>query len=377
MPLPIASKLLAPFGLIYGAGVNLRNEFYRAGILKTQRINAPVISVGNITTGGTGKTPMVAYIAREIAKQNFQPCILTRGYGRKDERARVVVRDGAKVLADAQTGGDEPLLLAEMLNDTNAVIISDARRVEAANWARREFAKEIEASHSKLVFILDDGFQHRRMARDFDIVMIDATNPFGGERLLPRGRLREPLDSLKRADAVVISRAAHAADLRALRDKLQNLTDGKTPIFNSNFRTRCVRPLNDFALRVGDSSVFRDAEVSEIFNERAALGAFCALGNPTAFFSHLQRDNFKLAYVRAFRDHHRYTQADIDLLAREAAARGAGALLTTAKDAVKLRDLFFPLPLAVVEIELAIDDEKSFGERLRRACRKPARRSGR
>src|SRR2546423_13420251 len=174
---------LAPLGLLYGAAVRARLRLYRSGLLKTESVGAPVISVGNLTAGGTGKTPLVEWVARAVANEGLRACVLTRGYGRADASRRVVVSDGERVLAGVEESGDEPLLLAEKLNGV-ASVVCDRDRVDAARWARESLGAQ--------AFVLDDGFQHLRIARDLDIVTLDATEPWGGGHLLPRGRLREP-----------------------------------------------------------------------------------------------------------------------------------------------------------------------------------------
>lgn len=340
--------VLAPLGALYGIVARARVALYRRGALRVHKINAPVISVGNITTGGTGKTPLVEWLARQLARENLRPCILTRGYGRADAGQRVLVSDGERILADARTGGDEPRLLAERLQGV-AAIISDVDRVAAARWA-------LENLHSDL-FILDDGFQHLRLARDLNILLIDATNPWGGGRLLPHGRLREPVHEVTRADCCVITRAEQATDIDALRKEVLRLSGGR-PVFLSQARTTglglvAVPPANA-PLESEQTSLMA------ISGAPKAVAAFCALGNPQAFFTQLLADGFTLQHTRSFTDHHVYTQSDIEALEREAKARGAQALLTTAKDGVKLRALNFQLPCYVVEIELAFDDEAAF-----------------
>lgn len=334
------SFILAPIGALYGALTRARLALYGSGLLRVQRVDAPVISVGNITAGGTGKTPLVEWLARAVAlRRSKRVCILTRGYGRVDERSRVVVSDGARVRADAREGGDEPLLLAESLRGV-AAVVSDADRVAGARWAIENLGSE--------VFILDDGFQHLRIARDLNIVTVDGTDPFGGGRLLPRGRLREPLKGLKRADLIIITRAEQASGVELLRAELERLSGGR-PVLFSRARTRAVRPLSD----TGKSERLSAGSLPQSF------AAFCALGNPEAFFTHLLSEGHTLAYTRAFQDHHIYTQADADALSRAAKDAGAELLLTTAKDAVKLRSLRLDLPCYVLEIEVEIEDEAS------------------
>lgn len=332
--------LLAPLSALYGAVTRARLMLYRTGTLATERIDAPVISVGNLTTGGTGKTPLVVWLARNLAEMGQKVCILTRGYGRANPSAQVLVSDGASVLASAREGGDEPRLLAEMLAG-QAVIISNANRASAARWARERFKSS--------VFILDDGFQHLSIARDLNLVLIDATNPFGGGHLLPRGRLREPLRGLARADALIITRANLASDIDGLRAELERLSEGR-PVLLSVARTVRVRRLSE--------SLMLDEKDAVPESLPQPVAAFCALGNPQAFFTHLRVDGQTLAHTKSFPDHHAYTQSEIDELSAEARRRGAQSLLTTAKDAVKLRGLRFEPPCYVVEIDVAFDDEE-------------------
>ncbi|HEX8148727.1 MAG TPA: tetraacyldisaccharide 4'-kinase [Pyrinomonadaceae bacterium] len=331
------SLALAPLGMVYGAVARARLRLYRSGFLKSVRVGAPVVSVGNLTAGGTGKTPLVEWAARALAREGRRACVLTRGYGRADESRRVVASDGSRVLAGAAECGDEPRLLSERLLGA-AAVVCDRDRVAAARWAREELGAE--------VFVLDDGFQHMRIARDLDIVTLDATAPWGGGHMLPRGRLREPASGLARADCVVITRAELAADLEGLRAEVARLSAGRAEVFTSRVRTLGLGPLSGSG-----------AGGAWVKLESVTVGAFCAVGNPGAFFEHLRRDGFELCYARAFEDHHAYTRADAEAVSREAYGRGARALLTTAKDAVKLRGLDFALPCHVVETGLEFDDE--------------------
>ena len=331
------SLVLAPLGMLYGAVARARLRLYRAGFLKSERVGAPVVSVGNLTAGGTGKTPLVEWAARALAREGVRACVLTRGYGRADESTRVVASDGARVLAEVAECGDEPRLLAERLLGA-ASVVCDRNRVAAARWARAELGAE--------VFVLDDGFQHLQIARDLDIVTLDATAPWGGGHLLPRGRLREPESGLARADCVVITRAELARDLEGLRAEIARVSGGRAAVLTSRVRTLGLRPPSE-----------EGGAEADVKLESDRVGAFCAVGNPGAFFEHVRRDGFELCYTRAFADHHAYTQTDAEAVSREAVARGARALLTTAKDAVKLRGFDFALPCYVVETGLEFDDE--------------------
>jgi tetraacyldisaccharide 4'-kinase len=350
MIVPTSKIMLAPLSALYGMATRARLALYHQGAFNVERIEAPVISVGNITAGGTGKTPLVAWLARAVAREGKRACILTRGYGRENPKTRVLVSDGERVLADAREGGDEPLMLALMLKGL-AAVVSDANRVEAARWAIRNFNSE--------VFILDDGFQHLRIARDLNIVTLDAMNPWGGKHLLPRGTLREPLAGLRRADCLVITRADQSTDIDALRAEASRLSDGR-PVFLSRTKISRVRPLFS-------TTTHQDHSLDALTQQPVA--AFCAIGNPQAFFKQIKDNGITLAGTRAFPDHHVYTQSEIDALSAEARARGAQALLTTAKDAVKLSSLDFPLPCYVLEVELALDEQDEFLDQLREAIK--------
>ncbi|MDT5269430.1 MAG: tetraacyldisaccharide 4-kinase [Acidobacteriota bacterium] len=334
------SLALAPLGMLYGAVARARLRLYRSGFLKSERVGVAVVSVGNLTTGGTGKTPLVEWAASALAREGLRACVLTRGYGRADESRRVVASDGARVLAEVAECGDEPRLLAESLLGV-AAVVCDRDRVAAARWARAELGAE--------VFVLDDGFQHLRIARDLDIVTLDATAPWGGGHMLPRGRLREPATGLARAGCVVITRAELAADLEGLRAEVARVSGGRAAVFTSRVQTLGLKPLSERGAGVADVNL-ESVRVGTV-------GAFCAVGNPAAFFEHARRDGFELGYTRAFADHHTYTRADAETVSREAVAQGARALLTTTKDAVKLRGLDFALPCYVVETVLEFDDE--------------------
>ena len=328
------SIVLPPLSLLYGAVTRTRLSLYRRGTFQTTKLDRPVISIGNITTGGTGKTPLVEYVAKTVAGQGKKVCILTRGYGRKDPHLQVIVSDGYEVLASPSEAGDEPYLLATRLKGL-AAVISSADRIAAGREAIKDFGTEC--------FVLDDGFQHLRLARDLNIVTIDATNPWGGGRLLPHGRLRESTEGMSRADCVVITRCDQVKSIEALREEILRLTGGK-PIFESQMRIVRVSPLKDG----GDC----------LAPTRAA--AFCAVGNPASFFESLRRAGFEVVMERAFQDHHVYSQDEIDAISRAANEAGVEVLVTTAKDAVKLRTLGFSIPCYVVEIEIGIDDAETF-----------------
>jgi len=327
----------APLGRLYGVTMKARRALYRSGRFRTHALGAPVISVGNLTTGGTGKTPLVEWIANELARKGRRVCILTRGYGRRRSGTRVIVSNGSEILADANHAGDEPFLLAERLRGL-ATVICDADRVSAASWAVENFKSD--------VFVLDDGFQHLRVARNLNILTIDATNPWGNGRLLPAGILRESPSELARADCIVITRADDSNQTEELQREIGKLSSG-SPIFKSRMTIRGLRQVAGRESPVGADEI-----------KASRVAAFCGVGNPESFFSLVRRAGYQLCHTQTFRDHRIYSQADIDRVARDSITRGAQVLLTTAKDEVKLRALSFALPCYAVDIEIEIENEE-------------------
>jgi tetraacyldisaccharide 4'-kinase len=321
---------------------------------------APVLSVGNLTTGGTGKTPLVDWVCRVVAANRAdgncedarapakKVCVLTRGYGKANPNTQVIVSNGTELLADEHEAGDEPFLLAKNLIGI-AAVIANPNRIAAGLWAIENLETE--------VFVLDDGFQHLRLARDLDIVTIDATNPFGKGSLLPYGRLREPLSGLSRAGCVVITRTEQVEEWATTKEVVRRVA-GAVPVFSSRMVTSEVRELAGMKL---------DSE--RLLTQ--PLGAFGGVGNPESFFQHLRRANFSLAFTRAFPDHHRYKQSDIDTLVEKAKSVRATGLITTAKDAIKLAALKFEIPCYVLEIQIRIDHEDLLVKMIRDACDSP------
>jgi tetraacyldisaccharide 4'-kinase len=245
------------------------------------------------------------------------------------------VPDGYGVLASPSEAGDEPYLLATKLAG-KAAVISSADRIAAAQEAIKDFGTE--------VFVLDDGFQHLRLARDLNILCIDATNPWGGGRLLPYGRLRESLEGMSRADCVVLTRCDQVESVDGLREEVVRLI-GERPIFESR-----MRPVRVTSVKNGPETIAVPGRV----------GAFCAVGNPSSFFASLRQLGYELGLERAFADHHAYSQSEVDELNQLAKQTGAMALITTAKDAVKLKGMAFSLPCYVLEIEININEADDF-----------------
>ncbi|MEO6050571.1 MAG: tetraacyldisaccharide 4'-kinase [Pyrinomonadaceae bacterium] len=333
--------MLSLLASIYGKVADARNRLYDRGVFDTFDLGVRTISIGNITAGGTGKTPLVAYVAEILAERGQNVCILTRGYGRSNPKQRVLVSDGKTIFVDAMEAGDEPFELGHKLLG-KAIVIADANRVTAAEWAKRKFGVT--------VFVLDDGFQHRKARRDIDIVCIDATNPFGGGKMLPMGRLREPLYNLKRAEIIVITRANLVEDISDLRFQISKMSpDAK--VFTGSNKVCRIATVEEFPSKTQRPQTERSA--GNVF-------AFCGIGNPENFFDQLRQESFELTGSQAFRDHHIYSQSDISNIEKLAHDSGAKTLLTTAKDAVKLSDLKFEIPCYVVEVKTTLDDAERF-----------------
>ena len=274
-----------------------------------------------------------------MAERGEKVCILTRGYGRENPGQRVLVSDSENVLADVREAGDEPFELANKLLG-KAIVIADADRVAAAEWAKRKFGVT--------AFVLDDGFQHRKAKRDVDIVCIDAGRPFGGGKMLPAGRLREPLHNLKRADVLVITRANLVEDISNLKFEISNI-NSESQIFLAENTPSGIAEIAEF-----------HAKPQKTLDQDKKAFAFCGLGNPNNFFEQLRQENVNITGTRSFADHYHYSQSDVDSIENEAKISGAEVLLTTAKDAVKLSNLKFEIPCYVVEIEMKLNDEDAF-----------------
>jgi tetraacyldisaccharide 4'-kinase len=291
---------------LFAAGVALRNGLYDRGIFKTRRLARPVVSVGNLSVGGSGKTPFVIALSELLKRRGISFDVLSRGYGRKSQGVAVVDRDGMP-----KDFGDEPLLIARNLQ---APVIVGADRYQAGLVAERRFDSKLH--------LLDDGFQHRRLHRDFDIVMLPAADL--ADTLLPLGRLREPISSLRRADAVVFS----------------------GELENEDAVGRWMR---------APENLWRAQRVLEAPSIQGSAVAFCGIARPAQFFEALRSKGSELVSTISFPDHHRYSERDIARLQREKAARGASCFVTTEKDAINLGSLaerLQPLHAARLRLEL-------------------------
>jgi tetraacyldisaccharide 4'-kinase len=317
---PLWGVFLWPFSLIYRGLIRFRSHQYKHELKNSARLSALVMSVGNITVGGTGKTPLVETLAEALQGEGHRVGILSRGYGRLSDGI-TVVSDGRKLLVSPQEAGDEPYLLARRLSGIPVVVGRD--RIETGRKAIRDFGCD--------TLILDDGFQHFRIKRDLDIVTIDATNPWGNGRLLPAGPLREPLSGLKRADAIVLTRIDQVTDLNNLKSQVRRWTDA--PILES-----VHKPLEWVAIRDNQTQTI------ESFRGKRVL-AFAGIGNPESFQRTLDTMGVDVMEMLRFRDHHWHSQKDIAKIINKARQLGTVAIVTTEKDGIRI-------PIGALENEL-------------------------
>jgi tetraacyldisaccharide 4'-kinase len=317
---PLALALLQAPALLYRMAVALRNRRYdRPGAAESAGI--PVVSVGNLTVGGTGKTTLVAWIASRLQEEGRRPAVVSRGYGGRSGRGPCLVSDGSGPRLPSRVAGDEPVLLARRLPGVPVIVGSD--RVAGARAAREAGAD---------VVVLDDGFQHRRLARDLDLVLLDVRDPFGSYRLLPAGPLREPVSSLRRADAVILTRSRPDEPFPVI-ERVIRRHGASLPVLRAGHRV---------AGFVDPSGAPRPAP------ERVV--AFCGIGHADAFFEDVARGGVELCAWRRFPDHHRYTRGDLDEVA-SLAARHAAVPVTTEKDVCRLDGEAPPAGLLALRID--------------------------
>ncbi len=331
------SALLTPFSQVYGVVALARARLYQRGSLKQHRLSRPVISVGNLSVGGTGKTPLVALMARMMLRRGLRPSILTRGYRRRSPERLVALSPASSRQTDPRVSGDEAALLASALPEIPIVISRD--RYQAGQFAEEKFQVDVH--------LLDDGFQHLRLARTLDIVALDATQALLDQRLLPAGRLREPLSALRRADLMVLTRT-ELADSSGIEETIRHVRPD-APVFHSQVSL------------VSLVDAFNGASVPAEALAGRRVFAFCGIGNPRAFFQDLERWGFKLSGTRTFHDHHVYGAADSSALIDGARRAGAEALVTTEKDLMNFHSPWgAEIPRYACAIQLEMRESEAF-----------------
>lgn len=339
---------------LYGFGVAARNSAYDSGFLHGAKLPVPVVSVGNLTVGGSGKTPLVEGIVRLLRARGRRPAVVTRGYGRKTQ-GTFVVSDGTDRIASAADGGDEPVQIARKFPGT--VVIADERRARGARLAVERYAAD--------AIVLDDAYQHRGCARDLDILVIDASRDFFSDTLLPAGRLREPLANIRRAQVIVLTRCGRTERCGSMAAALGEQSG--TPVFRSRFVARSLRA-------VGNDHILPLDTLNGV-----PVVSFCGIGNPRSFRDTLNELGITVSCSREFPDHFPYGDAECAALVADLREFGAKAFVTTEKDSVRLGarsgalggvDILYP----EMEIEF-LDDEAVFSGMLEHVITAPKRRA--
>ena len=326
-----------PFSPLYGWAMRLRETGYRRGVFRTARMAVPVISVGNLTLGGTGKTPLVLHLARLLLDHGLRPAVISRGYGGATRKPVNIVSDGSDILLSAREAGDEPRLLAESLPRL-MVLTGVVRRLPAAR------AVEMGAD----VLILDDGFQHLAVGRDLDLVLFSADCLAGNSRIFPGGDLREPVKALHRATAFVLTgvNAENRERSHRFADLLSQRFPGK-PIFLHGYRVTGFVGRNDRRLQSLDR---RPDGLDQAF-------ALCGIAHPDGFRAELQRLGITPVAFQPLPDHHGYRPAEINRLRRRIGRSNARLVVTTEKDLVKLGGVDFGVPLVALRREVVADPD--------------------
>ena len=326
-PGPVLSVTAAVLARLYGLGARGRRALYAWGLLKVRRLPAPVVSVGNLTVGGAGKTPVVACLARLWQDRGKRVAILSRGYGGGTQGV-ACISDGQNTYKKPPEVGEEPYWLARTL--PGVAVYTGACRYAAGMAAWQEFKPDL--------FLLDDGFQHFQLHRDLDLVLLDAASPFGNHRLLPRGPLREPLTALAAAQSLILTRfdpERHQAQLATIHRAFPDKT----------VLTATIAPVCVTAYPGGQ------AEALAAMRHRSLM-AFAGLARPEVFAATLQELRVDLKGFRIFPDHHAYSQEELDHLTEAARAMGAEALVTTGKDWARLGERWdAEVLLWVLEVE--------------------------
>ena len=319
------------FSPLYSLAMQVRAALYAKGILSVSRLPMPVLSVGNLSMGGTGKTPMVIHLARLLGSK--RPAIISRGYGGNSKEAVNLVSDGKTVFLKADAAGDEPVFLAESL--PGVPVVTGTRRVVTGQYILdRQMAD---------ILIMDDGFQHLGLARDLNIVLFSADAPLGNGWVFPGGMLREPVAALKRADLFVVTGVdrQNRKKVESFKDYLQR-KHPDTPVYEAVYQP------------VSLLSSLPPGEFGPEKLNNVPLFAFCGIANPDSFSAILE-DVFLVKGFQAFEDHHVYSKADLAAVAGLAAELGCQGLITTEKDFVKIKDFCLTLPVWVLRVELRVE----------------------
>lgn len=339
-PVRFLLAVLKGFSFLFAAIVALRTLLYATGILRRYPLGVQVIAIGNVTAGGTGKTPVTEIFARTLAAEGRKVAILSRGYRRKEAPLwrrlftqvidpPLVVSDGRRVLLDAATGGDEPYMLASNL--PGVAVVVDRNRVKAGRYAIKRFGCD--------TLILDDGFQYQKLKHSIEVVLVDATNPFGNGHLLPRGILREPARHLKRADIIFLTKCR--GDVSAVREQVRRW-NRTADIVECNHAPRVLK------------DVWSREEYPLDWLSGKTLCTLSGIASPKGFENSLRHLGAKVVWCDRYADHHRYDSSEILYALNRTADMGADALVTTEKDAVRF-PRFETSPVRCLYLRIAIE----------------------
>ncbi|MBQ0066695.1 MAG: tetraacyldisaccharide 4'-kinase [Phascolarctobacterium sp.] len=343
---PFSGWLLLSFlrlmSYLYAFGVRLKLSLYNIGILHRVKLNACVISVGNITVGGTGKTPTAQRLARFIHENGYRVVILNRGYRSNWDKDIGVVSDGTKISMTAYEAGDEAYLMAKTLPGVPVII--GKNRAVTGRYAVEKFNAQ--------VIVMDDGYQHWHLQRDLDVVLVDTLTMFGNGNVLPRGILREPLDNLNRADVFLLTKTDQSSDMNKLElRKILGQYNQKAPVVES---IHCPKNFVEIAEWYKDTGT--TISLDELRNRKVIV--FSAIGNPSSFEQTLSSIGLELLESVRYPDHHDYGMSEMQYINERAAELNAVAIVTTAKDAVKIPTEFIysqrEIPLYVLNMEIQI-----------------------
>ena len=321
---------LTLLSLLYGIAVKVRLFLYSAGILKTHHLKCKVISVGNITVGGTGKTPVTEFIASGLQKKGYKVAILSRGYKGEKKTDISLVSDGDQLFLGPDEAGDEPYMLAKRLKGVPVIVGSDRHKI--GSYALNKF--NVDA------LILDDGFQHVRLNRDMNILLIDGKRGVGNGFLTPRGPLREPLSGIKRADLILINKA-ESMNLELEKGIGEFVTSQS--MFRSHYKAKGLISLRDK----------KEAGIELLDGVKVVM--LSAIATPSSFSNLLSSLGGRILDEVSFPDHHSYRQRDLDMIIESAKSSGADFIVTTEKDAVKLAQLKFAKDIPFYYLEIALN----------------------
>lgn len=343
---PGPGRVLTMAGGGYRGLLGAREWLYARGVLKSRSVGCPVVSIGNLTVGGTGKTPAVEVAVQTLIGLGLRPAVVSRGYGRRTSGIHVVA-DAASIRLDAEEAGDEPFLLARRLPGVPVVV--GGNRYATARLAIERFGVT--------AIVLDDAFQHRTLTKDLEVVMARASNPWGNGRLLPAGPLREPLAALARADVVVAMGAARRVDAAAVVETVERVAPGVPVLTAVSVPAECW-----------EASRMRPVSLAELAGKRVL--AFAGIAAPAAFAGTLEASRVSIGEFVPFPDHHWYSAEEVARLDGRAGEAGADGLITTEKDWVRLRKLPLPRrPLWVLAIRFVLTSgEDAWQAAFRRAC---------